>query len=328
LVVACLVHLAAQGLIRGSAPRGRPVGGPSSAATVLDHEITLDLGVGDLEAALQRSPSPEEEDGTHVGIDRRVASIHGSRARDAVDPSERDPGVPDPSSSGEASGGPESAPPPASSAWTFDPMRNPTRPNIVPRSVDLVAANGGRAAAEAPPAPASTTGGLIEGLDAADVSRGLGRGGPVRTAIDLAARDADAPLRGNATFSVTIFSDGAVDVQVAGNHTDWARLVPAIREAVRKAQVQLPPNSRGLSVVVAVDAKMKYPDGYEPPKKNTVTVQPALAVDKPWLDVRISGRRCSAAFAIAAGGVAGGADCAPGSVGRVVSTRIVSEGRL
>ena len=199
-------------------------------------------------------------------------------------------------------------------------------PNLIPRSVELVASNGGRA--EAPP-PASTTGGLLETLDSADVARGLGRGGPVRTAIDLAAHAAEAPVRGNATFSVTIFSDGTVNVQVASNDTDWTLIIPAIREAVRKAQVRLPPNSRGLNVVVAVDAKVKYPDGYEPPPEKTkVTADTALAVDKPWLDVKVRGRRCSAGLVVAAGGVGGGADCAVGTAARIVSTRIVSEGRL
>ena len=87
----------------------------------------------------------------------------------------------------------------------------------------------------------------------------------MRTAVELAARTENAPVRGNATFSVTVFSDGKVDVQVASNQTDWSRLIPAIVEAVRKAQIRLPPKSRGLNVVVSVEAKVKYPDGYEPP---------------------------------------------------------------
>lgn len=200
-------------------------------------------------------------------------------------------------------------------------------PNLIPRAVELVVANGGRAEAEAP-RPASTTGGLIETLDAADVARGLGRGGPVRTAIDLAARAADAPVRGSATFSVTIFSDGTVDVEVANHHAGWALLIPMICEAVRKAPVRLPPNSRGLNVVVAVDANVKYPNGYEPPPDKATVTTDALAVDKPWLHVKVRGRRCSADLAVAAGGVGAAADCAVGTAARVVSTRIVSETRL
>jgi hypothetical protein len=201
-------------------------------------------------------------------------------------------------------------------------------PNLHPGSVEILAANGGRAAAEAP-ATVSTTGGIVEGLDAADVARGLGRGGPVRTAIDFVARTENAPVRGSATFSVTIFSDGKIDVQVASNQTDWSQLVPAIADAVRKAQVRLPPKSRGLNVVVSLEAKVKYPDGYEPPPEKTkVTTDTALAVDKPVIGIHVRGKRCSGAIAITPGGVGAGGDCAVGTAARAVSTRVVSERRL
>lgn len=312
LVVACLVHFGAQSALRWSKP---PVStdAPASAENAPSSELDIDI-----ESPAVVSPPIVDDEPVHITV--RVASMIGSRAAAAGS-------TPEPTGQGTSTGEPTSAPEapaPVGSAWRF----SPTMPNIHPGSVELLAANGGRAEAEAPRA-ASTTGGLIETLDAADVERGLGRGGPVRTAIDLVARSADGPVRGAATFSVTIFSDGKIDVQVASNHTDWARIIPAIREAVRNAQVRLPPNSRGLNVVVAVDAKVKYPDGYEPPpEKTTVTADTALAVDKPLLDLKVRGRRCSAGLAVAAGGLSVGADCAVGQAARIVSTRIVSEERL
>ena len=61
--------------------------------------------------------------------------------------------------------------------------------------MDLVARNGSHALAEGP-APASTSGGVIEALDAADVERGLSRGGPGNSAVGAAARQ-DGPVRGD-----------------------------------------------------------------------------------------------------------------------------------
>ena len=221
---------------------------------------------------------------------------------------------------GEPPGGPAAA----GLAWAF----RPTMPNIAPGSVQILAASGGRADAESPPT-VSSTGGLVESLDAADVDCGLGRGGPVRSAVEIAARTENAPVRGSATFSVTIFSDGKVDVQVASNQTDWSQLIPAIREAVKKSQVRLHRNSRGLNVVVAVEAKVKYPDGYTPPEDGPkVTVTPSLDRDTPLLDVHAQGKRCWARMAVTPGGIAVGADCAVGGMARGVSTRIVSETRL
>ncbi len=232
----------------------------------------------------------------------------------------------------------EPAQAPASSAWSFHAFAQaaPTAPNIHPSGTDFALRNGRRAESVVP-APASTTGGLVEGLDAADVARGLGRGGPVQSAIAQAARG-DGPVRGSATFSVTIFSDGRVAVEVASAQTDWSKLVEEIRSAVRSAKVRVPAKSRGLTVVVAVDASVRYPNGYEPPTNGTEIDASAkiggaapdapVAAGAPRASVGVRGRRCSAGVAVTMGGLGASADCAAGNPARQVATRIVSEQRL
>ena len=185
----------------------------------------------------------------------------------------------------------------------------------------MVARNGSSALAEGP-ALASTSGGVTEALDAADVERGLGRGGPVNTAVAAAARQ-DGPVRGNATFSVTIFSDGHVDVQVASSQTDWSRLIPAIRDAVRNAKVRVPPNGRGLRVVVAVEASFRYPDGYAPPASTEVDVAAKVGPDQPTdpvsagaprVTVRVRGKRCQGGVTVTVGGIGASGDCSAAGV--------------
>ena len=273
--------------------------------------------------------------GLGVAADETVAG----RVREvaaAVAASRETPGDTALAGSREASGPPRDArstvAAPLSSGWTFQIGT----PDIHPRGVDFVAPDGSHALAAAPP-PASTSGGLIEALDAADVERGLGRGGPVNSAVAAAARQ-DGPVRGNATFSVTIFSDGHVDVQVASAQTDWSRLIPAIREAVRLSKVRLPPRSGGLKVVVAVDASVRYPDGYAPPESTevdvTATVGPgqpsdSVAAGAPRATMSVRGKRCHGAITLTVGGVGGGVDCSlAGVAARQVATRIVSENRL
>ena len=240
------------------------------------------------------------------------------------------PGAQD--SAGAPHGGRSTAAPSSSSGWT---LRFGT-PDIHPRGVDFVARTGSSALAEGP-APASTSGGVIEALDAADVERGLGRGGPVNTAVGAAARQ-DGPVRGNATFSVTIFSDGHVDVQVASAQTDWSRLIPAIRDAVRNAKVRVPPNGRGLRVVVAVEASVRYPDGYVPPASTEVDFaakvgpdQPgdSVAAGAPRVTLSVRGKRCQGGVTVSVGGIGAGVDCSvAGVAARQIATRIVSESRL
>lgn len=325
LVAAGLLHLAAPWLLHALAPAGAP---PASSSAESDPTSELEVETVPEEAPAPQPPeeraereerSERREVEAAVALALRELGPRGSSEApsDRVDVESREV----PASEGASR---EPAPSPPGSAWSF----RPTVPNVAPGAVQILAASGGRVDAEMP-SQVSTTGGLVESLDSADVDRGLGRGGPVRSAVELAARTENAPVRGSATFSVTIFSDGKIDVQVASNQTDWSHLVPAIREAVKKSQVRLHPKSRGLNVVVAVEAKVKYPDGYAPPEDGAkVTVTPSLDRDLPMVDIHAQGKRCWARMAVTPGGIGVGADCAIGNMARGVSTRIVSETRL
>jgi hypothetical protein len=208
-------------------------------------------------------------------------------------------------------------------AWSFSPL-DPRRTNLDLDRTDP--SHWSRMLPDAVPAPASTSGGVLEALDANDVARGLGRGGPVRAAVEQAARSTDAPPRGNATFTVVVFSDGKMDVRVADAQADWSRVLPLVREALKVADVKMAPKSRGLRVTVKVEAKVQYPDGYQPPDEARVSA--SVREGWPALDLEYRGRRCAAALTVAPGGAALGAGCSAGTPLRLVSARIVAEERL
>jgi hypothetical protein len=212
----------------------------------------------------------------------------------------------------------------AISEWSFSPI------DLRKTAPDLLRAAPERWSLSVPdegaPKAASTSGGVVEALDTIDAARGLGRGGPMRAAVEQAARSGDAPVRGTATFTVVLFSDGKVDVRVADEQADWSRLIPVVRDALRSANVRLPPSARGLRVTVAVKATVQYPDGYQPPDEAHVSAR--VRDGLPALDVEYHGRRCAAAATIAPGGAALGGGCSAGTPLRLVSTRIVAEERL
>jgi hypothetical protein len=219
------------------------------------------------------------------------------------------------------------------------------RPTIVDLRLSAAAAAGAIPAPEAPPAsgprPISTTGGLAEGLDAADVERGLGRGGPARAAVEEAARSSEAPMFGIAMFAVSVDGAGKVAVDVldaTSERAGWEALRPAIADRLAKAPVRPPSGSRGLRVTVRVEASEQFPGGARPPAKEGVVAKASpgkitetktkIDIELPYAAIGYRGRRCGGGLVIAPGGISGGAGCEVGVPLRVVATRIVSEQRL
>jgi hypothetical protein len=193
------------------------------------------------------------------------------------------------------------------------------------------------------PAPLSTTGGLAEGLHARDVDRGLGRGGPVLSAVEDAARSAEAPAFGVATFTVRIDRGGRIDVDVldaSSDRTAWEGLGPAIAEHLAKKPVKLPASSGGLRVTVRIEASEQFPGGARPPppEKQGVIVKatpPKVTETKTSIDIQLptfaagyQGRKCSGGVVIHPGGISAGGGCEVGAAMRVVAARIVSENLL
>ncbi|HEY1696286.1 MAG TPA: hypothetical protein VGG39_29175 [Polyangiaceae bacterium] len=201
-----------------------------------------------------------------------------------------------------------------------------------------------------PPRTLSPTGGLAEGLDAHDSAIGLGRGGPVLSALEVAAND-EGTAQGNATFDVSIDAAGRVSVSLVNASTSadaWSRVGQAMRSAIDASHVRLPPGANGWHVVARVDAKVQYPNGRQPkdlgtrveadglalgtnPRRATVGDPPIVFKKMPGITLAHSGKVCSVRIHLGLGPpIAGG--CDPSNIGahetRVVTTRVVSEGRL
>ncbi|MDB4942314.1 MAG: hypothetical protein JWP97_1848 [Labilithrix sp.] len=198
-------------------------------------------------------------------------------------------------------------------------------------------------AAPAPARPVSSTGGLVEALDSGDVARGLGHAGPVRSAVDAAAHRAEAPTFGVATFTVSLGSDGSVQVALAGANADrpgWDALRGAIREAVEKAPKRIAVPGRGVRVTVRVEAREQFASGAAPTpdRKQGVAASGSLGAvhetkdrvdfELPSATLAYKTRSCGVGATVNPTGVSLGGGCEAGVAMRVVSTKIVAEERL
>ncbi|WP_394851009.1 hypothetical protein [Pendulispora rubella] len=247
-----------------------------------------------------------------------LARAHDS-GRPSAAPSEAP--APAPASSG-------SAAPAPGEGWSLPPTGGkPIDLGLGTARGPAVFAPGPMASAE-PPADErpSRTGGLTEALDAADAARGFGRGGPVKLAVEAAARTTDAPTTGKASFDIAVNADGSMHVVLLSANTDfegWNGIVQAIHSHLARKRVRIPPGAKGLHVVVEVEAKEQFPDGTSPKDLGgKVGMTPAGPV------AGYRGKVCSAAISLA--GIGGG--CSPENAGvraaRMVSSRIVKETRL
>ncbi len=175
---------------------------------------------------------------------------------------------------------------------------------------------------------ASRTGGVAEALAAADVSKGLGHGGPVVSALEEVARTNDAPVRGVATFDIVLYRGGSADVVLDAADTDfaaWSRLTRAMSEAVAQKNVRIPPAARGLRVTVRLDARLQLPDGRQVstlgPFANTtgLVVEPDSMVAKsvPAVNLGVQGKVCGAGLHVGLDGVGIMGGCSPENIGAV-----------
>ncbi len=108
----------------------------------------------------------------------------------------------------------------------------------------------------APPAPIDPGVKMTQELDAADVARGFGRGGPVIQAIETVVRDA-VPSEGSATYEVSILKSGGISVRVleaALNREEWEKLTDAIAAIVKTKHIRFPESGLGLRIAVRVAA--------------------------------------------------------------------------
>jgi hypothetical protein len=111
-------------------------------------------------------------------------------------------------------------------------------------------------------APASSTGGLQEGLEASDKKLGMGPSGRVATALFQAAHAPDAPETGMALFNVTVLRTGAVEVTL-GETTDrrWQAVATHAAEALRQSPPRIPPPREGYRLTLRITAEETMPNG-------------------------------------------------------------------
>lgn len=224
---------------------------PAAPPSAVSTEVDLDLSATPPPPATNEPPSPPDF-GARVG--RLIARVEPGAASPAKGP------LPSPESAA-------LAPEPASSAWSFSPFAAGPMDLHAALTPDMVAPPPATSSDQPPrPQTASSTGGLAEGLAQRDVEMGLGHGGPVLSAAEIAARSSDAPLEGGATFDVVVHPDGTVVARVLRSDgppaSDWSSVADALARSVDPQAMRLPAG-HGRHVVVRIDAKVKLPDGRE-----------------------------------------------------------------
>ena len=113
----------------------------------------------------------------------------------------------------------------------------------------------------------SNTGGVQEGLEAHDRKLGLGPRGRVISAFHGAARAWEAPQLGTASFHVTVFQTGEVEISVGANsgETDkWRAVAARAVEDLKKSPPRIPSSRAGVRLVIDIVAEETYPNGLNP----------------------------------------------------------------
>jgi hypothetical protein len=112
--------------------------------------------------------------------------------------------------------------------------------------------------------PVSTTGGVQEGLEARTRALGLGPSGRVISAFHQAARAADAPQIGKASFQVTVTQAGAVEIALASSTAPiagWQAVAAKAAAEIRRALPRIPRGRAGVRLVVDLVAEEVMPSG-------------------------------------------------------------------
>jgi hypothetical protein len=212
--------------------------------------------------------------------------------------------------------------------------------------------------------PASTTGGVQEGLERRDRELGLGPSGRVLSALHHTAHETIAPAAGKATFEVTVLGTGAVQVTLgsaSGQPDAWKRVASRIAERLRAAPPRIPPRRQGARLVVELVAEETMPNGTKisslkgphldaVPPKLTVTEDeqrkleldnptatndagesplPPIKLDLPGVYLAERGKVCSYRLGLSVFGPVFQGGCDPSHIGakpqRMVHARVLEE---
>jgi hypothetical protein len=254
LHVAVLVALTALPVPTAHVPALEPAASCTQAEVDLASPATQDEQEVRPSSLVPMSRSASERNGQ---LSNAATAARPSPPRKSSDgPSAELPATPVSGSAGEPASRPDDG-------WSFDPRKPPDvgSPEFIAKA--LRAETRG---VEPAPVGVSTTGGVTEGLDARDVAIGMGRGGPVLSALEAAAAGSDAPMEGTATFDVAIDAGGHVSVVLLDGSKPpgaWAKVGEAARTALDPKRVHIPPGAKGWNVVAALEAKIRYPDGLD-----------------------------------------------------------------
>jgi hypothetical protein len=233
---------------------------PSPPALALTDEVELDLSE---EAASVLVPAPTATAGhtTDGSADPRRAPGTERRRAAIADP------TPSVATLGEVSP-PEAEPPPTPGAvasggkpidlgigpdgWQrWVTQQRPAAPAAREPRAPLVRA-----------APASSTGGLQEGLEARDRELGIGPAGRVASALYQAAHGDAAPVVGVARFNVTVLRSGAVEVSLgSANDAAWRVVAERAAEELRRSPPRIPPPRDGYRLTLKITAEEVMPNG-------------------------------------------------------------------
>lgn len=259
---ACVLHLALFAAFRG---RSAPPAPANVAQTTIDIAVDEQL----------QAPTP---DATLVDRERaEAANAKATRASGHASTSPSVDSVAPPSASALASEAPIDVlhvdPQAGQAPWSFRTTQGGVDLGIGDKSGSLarqMLANGQLEMPReplprgppAPPPPVSPGVKMIQELDASDVARGFGRGGPVVQAIEAVVRDA-RPSEGAATFEVAIAKSGEISVRVleaATHREEWEGLSSAIAALVKTKHIRFPEKALGLRFGIRV-ATSNFSDG-------------------------------------------------------------------
>jgi hypothetical protein len=112
--------------------------------------------------------------------------------------------------------------------------------------------------------PVSTTGGVQEGLEARTRALGLGPSGRVIAAFHQAARAAEAPQIGKASFQVTVTQAGTVEIALASSTAPaagWQAVATKAAAEIRRALPRIPSGRAGVRMTVDLVAEEVMPSG-------------------------------------------------------------------
>ncbi|HEX7663372.1 MAG TPA: hypothetical protein VF407_02630 [Polyangiaceae bacterium] len=262
-MAACILHVCIFAAIR--APKARPA--PPAAETTID--IEDDVGATSPHEETQAPPDVTETTAATLAAATTARAAPGemnARPLEAIAP---------PSDSA-LTAHPDA--PPTGETWAFRTTQGGVDLGLGEKSGSLARsmfANGQLAVpkeppppeAPKPPPPVDPGVKMTQELDAYDVARGFGRGGPIVQAIEAVVHDATPP-EGAATFEVTVEKNGNVAVRVTDASTrpeEWAKLASDIVKLVKTKAVRLPEKGNGMRFGIRVAASDVLPGGSSKP---------------------------------------------------------------